>query len=175
MADKPFKLPKTLRLDESDTHVFEAAAPAGEWAIPGGFAFAAWDLGNLTLKQRFAFAQGFLGLGSFGRSTVVAVASASEEDRDLAVDALAGHLLERYGAPSPDAARAAAVQEIDFAQELCDGLSINRLLMVERDVDDSGQIVERFRSAAKPGPLDHTKIWTLVPDDEPAAALNGED
>ena len=173
--DKPFKLPKTLRLDESDTHVFQCAAPAGEWAIPGGFEFAEWDIETLSSKQRFAFAQGFLGLGSFGRSTVVSVASASAEDREAATDTLAAHLRDRYGAPSQEAARAAAAQEIAFAEELCEGLSVNRLLMVERDLDDGGQIVERFRSAAKPGRLDHTKIWTLVPDDEPAAAIIKED
>ena len=36
--------------------------------------------------------------------------------------------------------------------------------MVEREIED-GQIIERFRTAARPDKLDHTKIWTLVPDD----------
>ncbi len=173
--DRPYKLPKTIRLDESDTHVFQTAAPGGEWAIPGGFEFAGWDFDALSSKQRFAFAQGFLGLGSFGRSTVVAVAGATDEDLEMAMETLADHLCEKYGAPSREAARAAAAQEIAFAEELCEGLSANRLLMVERNLDDDGQIVERFRSAEKPGRLDHTKIWTLVPDDEPAAATSKED
>ena len=48
--------------------------------------------------------------------------------------------------------------------------------MVEREIEDrefedgesgTGQIIERFRTAARPDKLDHTKIWTLVPDDGP--------
>lgn len=162
---KPIKLPRTLRLDASDTHVFELPAPAGEWAVPGGFEFADWDLNALSSKQRFAFAQGFLGLGSFGRSTVVSISSASGEDRQEAIHLLSHHLTEHYGAPTKDAADRAAEQEIDFAAELCADHAVNRLLMVERDLDEDGGIVERFRSAEKPGRLDHAKIWTLVPDD----------
>ena len=33
------RLPRTLRLDPSDTVIFESPAEPGEWAVPGGFAF----------------------------------------------------------------------------------------------------------------------------------------
>ena len=35
------KLLRTIRLDVSDTFVFEKAADPGEWAVSGAFAF--WD------------------------------------------------------------------------------------------------------------------------------------
>ena len=38
------KLLRTIRLDPSDTFVFERAAEPGEWAVPGAFAFAHADL-----------------------------------------------------------------------------------------------------------------------------------
>lgn len=158
------KLPKTIRLDESDAHAFEHPAPAGEWAIPGGFEFAGADPAAMPAKQRLAFGQGFLGLGSFGRSTLAVVASVTAAEREQAVAQLTKHLIEACGAPSEEAARQAAELEIDFAEELCEGHAAGRLLMVEREFED-GQIIERFRTAARPDKLDHTKIWTLVPDD----------
>ncbi|WP_425405359.1 DUF6505 family protein [Hwanghaeella sp.] len=163
------KLPKTMRLDQSDEYAFESAAPAGEWAIPGGFEFAGADPDAMTSKQRLAFGQGFLGLGGFGRSTLAVVSTATPAERDEAVAQLARHLIDAYGAPSEEAARQAAELEIAFAEELCEGQAVGRLLMVEREIED-GQIIERFRTAARPDKLDHTKIWTLVPDDE-----NGND
>jgi hypothetical protein len=33
------RLPRTIRLDVSDSQVFEQAALPGEWAVPGGFLF----------------------------------------------------------------------------------------------------------------------------------------
>ena len=72
-------LPRTIRLDPSDTLVFERAAEPGEWAVPGGFAF--WDEAPEAMpgKRRQAFRAGFLGLASFGWSTLVEVAEATPE------------------------------------------------------------------------------------------------
>lgn len=159
------KLPKTLRLDQSDDYVFELSANAGEWAVSGAFEFADAEPEDLTAKQKLAFAQGFLGLSSFGRSTVVSVSSASDDDIEAATAALSAHLVECYGAPSMQAARAAAEEEIAFAVDLCASYSINQLLLVAREMTDEG-IREGFSAAEKPDRLDHAKIWTIVPDDE---------
>lgn len=166
--DNGLKLPKTMRLDQSDDFAFDRAALAGEWAIPGGFEFSGTDLEDMSGKQRLAFGQGFLGLGSFGRSTIAVVSSATQAEWRDAVELLTRHLMEAYGAPSSEAAQQAAELEIEFAAELCDGQAVGRLLMLEREIED-GQIVERFRTAARPDKLDHNKIWTLVPDDEDGA------
>ena len=138
------KLPRTLRLDPSDLVVFTAAAAPGEWAVPGGFAFWDEDPAALTGKRRQEFRAGFLGLGSFGWSTLVEVAEATPEQREQATAALALHILAAYGAPDAAAARAAAVEEIGFAASLCDHPP-GTVLALARVVDD-GAVRERFRT-----------------------------
>ena len=71
------KLLRTIRLDPSDTFVFERAAEPGEWAVPGGFAFATMDVARLEGKKRAAFRSGFLGIDSLGWSTLLQVVEAS--------------------------------------------------------------------------------------------------
>ena len=76
----PLKLPRTLRLDPSDSFVFARAAEPGEWAVTGSFLFWDRDPASLTGKDRVAFRSGFLGVRSFGFSTLVVVSEASESD-----------------------------------------------------------------------------------------------
>src|SRR5438270_1408071 len=113
------KLPRTIRLDPSDTFVFEHAAEPGEWAVTGSFLFFDSAIPDLTAKARAAFRAGFLGVRSFGFSTLVVVSEASEGERDEAVEELAKHIHDRLGAPDIKAARAAAEEEIAFAASLC--------------------------------------------------------
>jgi hypothetical protein len=138
------KLPRTLRLDPSDLVVFERAAEPGEWAVPGGFAFWDEDPAGLAGKRRQAFRAGFLGLGSFGWSTLVEVAEATPVEREAAIVALARHIRAAYGAPDDAAARAAAVEEIGFAASLCDHPP-GTVLALARTYDD-GAVRERFRT-----------------------------
>ena len=56
------KLLRTIRLDPSDTFVFERAAEPGEWAVSGAFMFADADPDALEGKARAAFRSGFLGV-----------------------------------------------------------------------------------------------------------------
>ena len=51
------KLLRTIRLDPSDTFVFERAAEPGEWAVSGGFVFVDADPGQLPGKARAAYAR----------------------------------------------------------------------------------------------------------------------
>jgi len=142
------RLPRTLRLDPSDLVVFECAAAPGEWAVPGGFAFWDDDLAALTGKRRQAFRAGFLGLASFGWSTLVEVAEATPEQREAAVAALATHLRAAHGAPDDAAARAAAEEEVAFAASLCDHPP-GTVLALSRSVEDGPegpQLRERFRT-----------------------------
>jgi hypothetical protein len=138
------KLPRTIRLDPSDTFVFERAAEPGEWAVSGTFVF--WDQDPATLgpKQRVALRSGFLGLDSFGWSTLAIVTEASEVERDAMVERLAAQLLKKFGAPDLAAARLAAEQEVAFAASLCDHAP-QTLLAVQRSVE-AGEIRERFRT-----------------------------
>src|SRR5687768_11004534 len=93
------KLLRTIRLDPSDTFVFERAAEPGEWAVSGAFAFWGRDAGVLEGKARSAFRAGFLGIDTLGRSTLVQIVDASEEDRAAVVETLAQRLVEHFGAP----------------------------------------------------------------------------
>jgi hypothetical protein len=138
------KLPKTLRLDRSDTLIFDPAAEPGEWAVPGGFAFWDEDPATMSGKRRQAFRGGFLGLSSFGWSTLVEVAEAGTAEREAAVAALAAHLRAAHGAPDEAAARAAAEEEIAFAESLCDHPP-GTILALTRSIEDGAQR-ERFRT-----------------------------
>ena len=92
------KLLRTIRLDPSDTFVFEQAAEPGEWAVSGAFVFWDHDLAAMDGKERAAFRSGFLGVQSLGWSTLVQVVEASEEDRLAAIGTLAKHLVAEFGA-----------------------------------------------------------------------------
>ena len=82
------KLPRTVRLDPSDTFVFERAAEPGEWAVSGAFVFWERDLAALGQKQRVALRSGFLGIDSLGWSTLAIVTEATEIERLSVIDRL---------------------------------------------------------------------------------------
>ena len=138
------KLPRTIRLDPSDTLVFERAAEPGEWAVTGSFLFWDEDVAVLTGKARAAFRAGFVGVKSLAFSTLVVVTEANPEERAAAVEALAAHIHKTFGAPNLDIARAAAAEEIEFASSLCQH-EVNTILAMHRTLE-GGQIKEQFRA-----------------------------
>jgi hypothetical protein len=138
------RLPRTIRLDASDTFVYQPAAEPGEWAVTGTFLFFGVETAKLSGKQRQAFRAGFLGIASFGWSTLAIVTEASEGERAAAVEHLAAQLVRHCGAPDPAAARAAAEEEIAFAQSLCDHQP-NTLLGLQR-TSEGDHIRETFRT-----------------------------
>ena len=138
------KLPRTIRLDPSDTFVFERAAEPGEWAVSGAFVFVDRDPAELAQKQRVALRSGFLGIDSLGWSTLAIVTEATDAEREAAVARLAAQLLARFGAPDADAAHHAAEAEVAFAASLCDHAP-QTLLAVQRTVEN-GELRERFRT-----------------------------
>jgi hypothetical protein len=138
------KLLRTIRLDPSDTFVFEQAAEPGEWAVSGAFAFWAGDPTKLEGKARSAFRSGFLGIESLGWSTLVQIVEASEVDRRAVIEKLTLHLVASFGAPSMAEARAAAEEEIEFAQSLCTQPQ-DTLIAVHRTYKD-GAVREQFRT-----------------------------
>jgi len=157
------KLPRCIRFDESDARVFPAAAESGEWAVTGGFMFADADPAALTRQERQAFANGFLGIASFGWSTLVSIATVPEAEYEAAVTLLAQQIGRRFNPPSRQAAEAAARQELDYAASLCEH-PINTLLSLTRKVEGDS-IVEQFRVVSPPGEKPHAKIWEIVSDE----------
>jgi hypothetical protein len=163
------KLLRTIRLDPSDTFVFERAAEPGEWAVPGAFLFAHADVPALEGKARAAFRSGFLGIDSLGWSTLVQVVDASEEDRAGAVELLSQRLVQHFGAPDLATARPAAEEEIAFATTLSD--HPRGMLVALSRKHDQGGIREAFRTltpSVGPKPLRAYAFLEVVGDEEPA-------
>jgi hypothetical protein len=167
------KLLRTIRLDPSDTFIFERAAGPGEWAVSGAFVFANDDPAKLEGKTRAAFRSGFLGVDSLGWSTLVQVVEASDEDRVAIIEMLARQLLEKFGAPDLASARAAAKEEVAFAAALCDHPH-DTLIAVHRS-HDGGEIRETFRTLrpkAGPKPLRAFAFLDVEGDEEPAERVD---
>nr|WP_255564201.1 DUF6505 family protein [Mameliella sp. CS4] len=135
---------RAIHFDESDQHVFASPARTGEWCISGGFEFSNWTEGDLAGKARQAFANGWFGLETGGRVTFVAVTEAEPSEVAALTDLLAQHFVTYYGAPSVEAARPVAQDEIAHMAELCEDHPANTLLTVARALSESG-VREAYR------------------------------
>ncbi len=138
------KLSRAIHFDESDRRVFYSPARTGEWCISGGFEFSNWGEADLEGKARQAFANGWLGLETFGRVTFVAVTQIEEAEVEPLEKALAQHFVKFYGAPSIDAALGVARDEIRQMSELCEDHAPNTLLTVSRELTNAG-VHEAYR------------------------------
>ncbi|MEH6835770.1 MULTISPECIES: DUF6505 family protein [Falsihalocynthiibacter] len=138
------KLARAIHFDESDTRVFHNPARTGEWCISGGFEFSNWSEADLTGKARQAFANGWMGCETFGRVSFVAVTQIEPAERDALADLLAQHFVDIYGAPSLEAARNVALEELSQMTDLCDEHDPNTLLTVARDLTEAG-VRESYR------------------------------
>jgi hypothetical protein len=143
------RFPVTVRLDESDLHVYERAADAGEWAIPGSFVFSGLEQNKLSGKMAQSFSTGFLGLASFGWCSLVRVAEMPESEFETLANSLAAHFVARYGAPDIATALPTAIQELNFAKDLCDQ-PLGTMISIKR-INEDGGIRESFR-LIEPGP-----------------------
>ena len=167
------KLLRTIRLDPSDTFIFERAAAPGEWAVSGAFAFADDNPERLEGKVRSAFRGGFLGVQSLGWSTLVQIVDASADDRTAMVETLSRQLVEHFGAPELAAARAAAEEEIEFSASLCNH-ALDTLIAVHRAHED-GEIRETFRTLRPkdgPKPLRAFAFLDVEGEEEPAEKVD---
>ena len=140
----PAYLARAIHFDESDMNIFHTPARTGEWCISGGFEFSNWSEGDLTGKAKQAFANGWLGLETFGRVSVVAITKIEPSEFEVLIDMLAAHFVSHYGAPSVEAARGVALAELTQMAELCDGQAPNTLLMLSRELTEAG-VKEAFR------------------------------
>src|SRR5580693_821612 len=161
------KLLKTVRADISDTFVFDRAAEAGEWAVSGAFLFANLDPVTLTGRPKAAFRGGFLGVSSFGWSTLARIVEVAAEERATAVAQLATRLVEHCGAPDLATATPAAEEEIEFAASLCDHPA-GMLIAVSRHYENE-TIRESFRTL-QANPSGKSPVFSFIEliDEEPA-------
>jgi Family of unknown function (DUF6505) len=167
------KLLRTIRLDASDTFVFAAAAEPDEWAVSGAFVFWHKDPATLDGKTRAAFRSGFLGVRSLGWSTLVQIVETGAAERAGLVELLAEQLIRHFGAPSLEAAKTAAEEEVAFAQSLC-SMPAGSVVAVHRSYED-GAVRESFRTlrprdAGKPAGV--FAFLEVEGEDEPSEAID---
>jgi hypothetical protein len=167
------KLLRTIALDPSDTFVFDVAAEPGEWAVSGAFRYCDQDPAKLSGKDRSAFRSGFLGVQSWGWSTLAQIVHATEGDRQMLTELLARQLVERFGAPDFATARLAAEEEVTFSQSLCTH-PVGALIAVHRSAS-GGEVRESFRRLQLREGQGHSKAFSFMEaedDTEPDSALN---
>ena len=137
-------LARAIHFDESDRNVFHSPARTGELAISGGFEFSNWSDGDLVGKARQAFANGWLGIETFGRVTFVAVTRIEPQEYDALLSHLARHFVDVYGAPSLDVALPVAAEQLAQIAELCADHAPNTVLTVLRELGPAG-VREQYR------------------------------
>lgn len=137
-------LARAIHFDESDRNVFHNPARTGEWAISGGFEFSNWGEADLVGRARQAFANGWLGVETFGRVTFVAVTRIEPSEYEALADHLARHFVDVYGAPSLETARPVALEELSHMADLCAEHAPNTVLTVLRELTGAG-VREQYR------------------------------
>ena len=141
------KLLRTIRLDPSDTFVFERAAEPGEWAVSGAFVFCGRRSGSAR-RQGARRVPRRLPRHRVARLVDAGADRRGERRRTAQLRSIRWRsaLVERFGAPDLAAARAAAEEEIAFAASLCNHPH-DTLVAVHRSYED-GAIREAFRTLA---------------------------
>ena len=157
----PAYLARAIHFDESDMNIFHTPARTGEWCISGGFEFSNWSEGDLTGKAKQAFANGWLGLETFGRVSVVAITKIEPAEFAVLTDLLAAHFVSHYGAPSIEAARGVASAELDANGRTLRRAGPEYAADAEPRVDRSRRergVSDDRTTSRRTGPVRHTRI-----------------
>jgi hypothetical protein len=139
---------KAVRLDDSDDRVLESeggAAADGEWVVSGGYAVCDLAQGHRTARCHCDTT--FVAAGARRRCTIAEVADIEDAAYEGLKKALARHFLEDLGAPSPQAAEAAAEDECTYTAELAAGFPAEVWITVQREpkVDGVGERYSVFK------------------------------
>lgn len=137
------KLLRAVRLDDSDDQVFRGcgAAHDGEWVVTGGYAVC--DFENSPRCEPACHCQAsFVAVGSRARCSIAEVADVSAEDAEAQVDVLAWHLVKTWGAPSWEAARAVAEEEMRHTAEVCETLEPGVWITVKRSREPGREAID---------------------------------
>jgi hypothetical protein len=138
------KFLRAVRLDGSDDRVLEdegGAAADGEWVVSGGYAVC--DLSHGHRTPRCHCDTTFVAAGARRRCTIAEVADIEEPAYEQVKKGLARHLLEDLGAPSPEAAAAAAEDECTYTRELAGSFPTEVWITVKREPTAEG-VGERY-------------------------------
>ena len=127
------KLLRAVRLDDSDDQVFRAcgAARDGEPVVSGGYATC-----DFARERRCAPScrcdSSFIASSSRARCSIAEVVEVSDAELEQQVDALAWHLVRAWNAPSYEAARRVAEEEVRHTSEVCETLAPELWITVQR-------------------------------------------
>ena len=112
--------------------------------------------------QEFYQKSEFLGIPSFGRSTLVEVAEINAQELETVILRLAEHLVAHYGAPDIKTALPAAQEEVHYALSLCNH-EPHTLIALDRELEGE-EIIENFKRINPPSGADHSHIpqWELI-------------
>lgn len=136
------KFLKAVRLDNSDTEVFETACDADEWVTTGGFAVC--DLAEgLHRVPKCRCASSFLSLTRDARVTIAEVVQVSEADLAIFRDQMRQHLVFHWKAPDADAQETADA-EIAYTMDLASSFPDEVWITVKRSVNAEGLIDEQY-------------------------------
>jgi hypothetical protein len=138
------KFLKAVRLDDSDARIYAAeggAAQDGEWLVSGGYAVC--DLAQGHRQSPCHCDSSFVAAGSRRRCTLAEVAEIDEAAYVAVRDALVHHFLDDLGAPSAEAARAAADDECAYTADLAAGFPADVWITVGREPTEDG-VGERY-------------------------------
>jgi len=137
------KLLRAVRLDDSDERVFRAvgAARDGEWVVSGGYAVC--DFARAPRCDPPCHCQSsFVALASRARCSIAEVVEVPDSAIEEQVEALAWFLLKGWGAPTWEAARAVAEEEIRHTAGVCETLSPEVWITVKREPRGDGAAIE---------------------------------
>ena len=137
------KLLRAVRLDDSDDQVFRVcgAAREGEWLVSGGYAVCDFENAPRCTPSCHCHAS-FIAVGSRARCSIAEVADVSAEDLEAQIDVLAWHLVKDWGAPSWEAARAVAEEEVRHTADVCATLEPHVWITVKRERRPDGEAID---------------------------------
>ena len=138
------KFLKAVRLDDSDARIFAGeggAAEDGAWVVSGGY--AACDLAQGHRTTRCHCDSTFIAAGARQRCTLAEVAEIDDAAYAQVIQALSRHFLEELGAPTIEAAQAAAEDECAYTADLAEGFPADVWITVKREATEDG-VGERY-------------------------------
>lgn len=139
LFDLSMKFLKAVRLDDSDARLHAAeggAAEDGEWVVSGGYAICNPAAGHRRTPCHCATT--FVAVRSHGRCTIAEVCDIEPAAYESIREQLIRHFIEDLGAPSPDAARAAAEDECAYTADLAAGFPDEVWISVQREPTAEG-------------------------------------
>ena len=122
-----------MRLDDSDEHVFRSwgAAAEGEWVVSGGYAVCDFDRAP-KCEPPCHCESSFVALASRSRCSIAEVTEVTDAELAEQVEALAWHLVRAWNAPSWEAAKSLAEDEVTHTAEVCETLAPEVWITVKR-------------------------------------------